>query len=211
MAYSPPTRVSLRTSVQRDLRDPTAQTFLAAEVDDLINIGILEVSRVYPKEQRISVDVTLADQRTFIIGATSIFRVEVVKEGVTVFGVRVNALENHAQSGWDYHGGVLYLPEFVGPLDAALNSLNVWGYWPRATMHLDADVLDGNAECEYAVRAVATATGYQRLQNDRALFQQWRTNPLNSDVSPNQVAQMADFYMAHWDRLRKRIRIIQRV
>jgi hypothetical protein len=211
MAYVPPTLTTLRESVRRDLRDPNNDAFTDLEVKDLINGAVLEVSRVYPKEQVVSIDVTESDQRVFgAVGAYAIFRVEALKDGNVYYGVPGGASEVHSQAGWDYHGGTLYLPDFVGALDPETNTLRVWGYWPRETMDAGTDRLDGDAETEWAVRAVATVSGYQRLQSDRTLFQQWRTNPANTDVSMNQLVQLTDFYQGHWERLRRRIRILQR-
>jgi hypothetical protein len=211
MPYTPPTRTALRASILRDLRDPDGEAFTNTEVNDLINVGILEVGRVYPKEDVVSLDLSEDDQRLYTaVGAYALFRVELLKDGEVVLGIPANMASEHGQGGWEYHGGSLYLPEFVGSLDTDAHTVRVWGYWPRDTMDADGDILDGDAECEYAVRAVAAVTGYQRLQSDRTLFQQWRTNPANSDVSMNQLTQLTDFYQGHWERLRKRIRIIQR-
>ena len=89
-------------------------------------------------------------------------------------------------------------------------TLRVWGYWPRELFTDDADVLDGDAETEFAVRCVSVLNGYQRLQNDRMLFQQWLTSTGNTDVSPNQLAQTADMYQSQWREMRNRLRTLQR-
>ena len=213
MAYTAKTRDVLREALARDLRDPTMQTFIESELNDLINGAVVEVSRVYPKEQVVIVVHEQDEQRYFPVGAYALFRVELIDaDGNVVTGIPYNGQGDHAESGWDYHGGVLYLPRYISSMlffeDG--KSLRVWGYFPRNIFDDDADVLDGDAECEFAVRTVAALNGYQRLQNDRLLFQQWLTNTANTDVSPNQLAQTADMYQSQWREMRNRIRIIQR-
>jgi hypothetical protein len=74
----------------------------------------------------------------------------------------------------------------------------------------DGDVLEGDAEAEMGVRLYAALTGYQRLQNDRALFQQWLAIPGNTDVSPTQLDGMANTYLSQWNRHRNHIRTLRR-
>jgi hypothetical protein len=213
MAYTAPTRDILREALARDLRDPGMQTFVQAELDDLLNGAVVEVSRVYPKEGVISLVHQQDQQRAFAVDAYALFRVELLdSEGNVAAGISRNNMGDHAESGWDFHGGYLYLPRYIYGLLAFEDgqSLRVWGYFPRNVFTDDTDVLDGDAECEFAVRAVAALNGYQRLQNDRLLFQQWLTNTGNTDVSPNQLAQTADMYQSQWREMRNRIRIIQR-
>ena len=213
MTYIAPTRDILRMALSRDLRDPTAETFVEDELNDLLNGAVVEVSRVYPKEQVLVLAAQQDEQDQFDVDAYALFRVELVDANGSAVGVRRNDLDDGADGGWDYHGGVLFLPSYVAKNLAFEDgqTLRVWGYWPRNTFSDDTDVLDGDAECEFAVRNVAALNGYQRLQNDRLLFQQWLTNTGNTDVSPNQLAQTADMYQSQWRETRNRIRTLQRV
>lgn len=215
MAYTAPNRDVLRTALARDLRDSNGETFTDAELNDLINAAIVEVSRIYPKEMSVVLSVEQDFQYMFDLeDAYSIFRVELIDpDGNLALAVRRNDQGDHIESGWDYHGGSLFLPAYAANRLVFQDgqTVRVWGYWPRELFHDDTDAFDGNGEAEYAVRAVATLMGYQRLQNDRLLFQQWLTNTGNSDVSPNQLAQTANMYQAQWHDMRNRIRILQRV
>jgi len=212
MPYTAPTRDVLRTAVSRDLRDPDGETFTEEELNDLLNLALTEVGRIYPKEQVEEIVVTQDGQHVFPTEAYALFRVEVLQEGQAPSGVPLNGLDSSGEGGWDLHAGALYLPQFVArSLAADTHSLRIWGYWPRELFTSDTDTLDGDADTEFAVRTVATLNGYQRLQNDRLLFQQWLTNTGNSDVSPNQLAQTADMYQSQWREMRNRLRTLQRV
>lgn len=213
MTYTPPTRAALRASVLRDLRDPNGATFTANEVDDLLFISIVEVGRIYPKEDVRELTVASDYQRQIACDAASLFRVEVIRDGRVVAAVPYNTHENTAEGGWDLHGGNLFLPWFVsgGLLTDDSPTVRVWGYWERDQFTGDSDTLDGDAETEFAVRTFSVLNGYQRLQNDRLLFQQWLTNTGNTDVSPNQLSQTVDLYQRQWSEARNRLRKVQRV
>ena len=211
MPYTPPDLTTLRSAVARDLRDPDLNTFTSEELTDLLNLAVVEVGRVYPRQQVEEVALDDADQRSVPTDAYSLFRVEVLAEGHDPRGIPANADEYSGEGGWDLHAGVLYLPGFVARnLASDTHTIRLWGYWPRELFSDDSDVLDGDAECEFAVRTVATLNGYQRLQNDRLLFQQWLTNTGNTDVSPNQLSQTADLYQSQWREMRNRLRSLQR-
>lgn len=211
MPYTAPTRDVLRAAILRDLRDPDGETFTEDEVNDLINHAVVEVGRIYPKQQVEELTIDTDGQTVFPIEAYALFRVEVLQEGQTPSGIPNNRLDDSGEGGWDLHAGALYVPRFVAQrLAADTHTLRIWGYWPRELFSQDTDVLDGDAETEYAVRTVATLNGYQRLQNDRLLFQQWLTNTGNTDVSPNQLAQTADMYQSQWREMRNRLRALQR-
>lgn len=211
MAYTAPTRDVLRTAVLRDLRDPDGETFTEDEVNDLLNLALVEVSRIYPKQLVEELTPTEDGQYLYPTEATAVFRVDALEEGKDPRYVPSNAHEQSGEGGWDLHGGNLYLPQYSARgILADTHTIRVWGYYPRELFEQDTDVLDGDAETEYAVRTVATLNGYQRLQNDRLLFQQWLTNTGNTDVSPNQLAQTADMYQSQWREMRNRLRTLQR-
>lgn len=213
MPYTAPDLSTLRAAVARDLRDPDLKTFTGRELNDLINLGVVEVGRVYSKQDVQELTVDNDEQQVYVCDAIALFRVELIKDSIVYAGIPANAHETSGEGGWDLHGGNLYLPKTFSSHLVADDSptVRVWGYWPRELFAEDTDVLDGDAETEFAVRTVATLNGYQRLQNDRLLFQQWLTNTGNTDVSPNQLAQTADLYQSQWRETRNRLRTIQRV
>lgn len=211
MPYAAPTRDVLRAGVARDLRDPDSETFTETELNDLLNLAVVEVSRIYPKQQVEELTIDQDGQTIYPTEAYALFRVEVLQENQVPSGLPGNGLEHSGEGGWDLHAGALYVPQFAARrLKADTHTLRIWGYWPRELFTQDTDVLDGDADTEFAVRTVATLNGYQRLQNDRLLFQQWLTNTGNTDVSPNQLAQTADMYQSQWREMRNRLRTLQR-
>ena len=212
MPYSAPPLSTLRQSLARDLRDPDKGTFTDSELTDLLNQATVEVGRVYPKQLTQELPVTIDGQEQYPCDARHAFRVEVIRNGEVVMGVPQNSHPEHGQSGWDLHAGFLWLPTFVRNTLKATDSptIRVWGYYPRELMSADTDKADVDPEAEFGVRTYAVLLGYQRLQNDRMLFQQWLTNTGNSDVSPNQLAQTADLYQSQWREMRQRFRSLQR-
>jgi hypothetical protein len=217
MPYTPPTRATLQAALARDLRDPDLGTFTAAELNDLINQSVVEVSRIYPKQEVQELTVTEDMQRTFATDCVGAFRVELMRDGEVGYAVVHNDHEYSGEGGWDLHAGFLWLPKFASNylrLDQT-PTVRVWGYWPRDLFSVgpegDIETLDGDAEAEFGVRVYATLLGYQRLQNDRLLFQQWLTTTGNTDVSPNQLSQTADLYQSQWREMRNRLRSLQRV
>lgn len=211
MPYSAPTLLILRQSVSRDLRDSANASFSTAEVDDLIDLGFVEVNRVYPLQQIETVDVTLdVDSnvvRSYTIESREVSRIEVWRDGR--FYRTVPQFVDEPNSGWDVWGSTLVIPNWL-ELDDTQDSLQVYGYQDREMLVLDGDVAETDAEAELGIRLFATMTGYQRLQNDRALFQQWLAVPGNNDISPTQLTSMANTYLAQWERHRNQMRRLRR-
>lgn len=216
MPYTPPDAATITAAVSRDLRDPDNKTFTTPEVHDLINGAIVEVGRIYPSAGVREMALDEDGQSDFPIDALSLFRVEVIRDGRVVSGIPSNMHATTGEGGWDLHAGNLWLPYFVSATLKTDDSptIRAWGYFPRELFAWEVpdEVLDStDGEFEYGVRLYAVLMGYQRLQNDRLLFQQWLTNTGATDVSPNQLAQTADMYQSQWGAMRQRLRRLQRV
>lgn len=215
MVYTPPTKVMFREMVSRDLRDPDNAVFGPAEVDDLVNFGIVEVSRIYPVPLIEAVDVVLTDpgddaspvSRLYQLASREIYRIEVWRNGV--FREQVPSQVDYSNSGWDFFGNTLVMPTWVA-LDPSRDVINVYGYQDRETLHDESDVAEVDPEAEMGVRLYATLTGYQRLQNDRAQFQQWLAIPGNNDISATQLDGITNTYLAQWNRHRNHMRTLRR-
>jgi hypothetical protein len=123
--YSPPTRLVLRASIARDLRDPTYQTFLTAQVNDFINMGIAELNRLRPLEvvEDIGAD---PDAQTYPLDMTSAWRVEVWREGEFYRLVPHNEGEDSG-GGWELYSGFLRVPKVATDLDPLTDVFKVWG------------------------------------------------------------------------------------
>lgn len=211
MPYSPPTRATLRASISRDLRDSANNVFSTSEVNDLINWGIVEVNRVYPLAGIEDVDIiddgNGSPVRVYGIDSVEISRVEIWRDGV--FKEAVPQMGEMSNSGWDLFGSTFILPTWLA-LNDATDVVKVYGYQDRDPLDDDSDVLNSDPDAEMGIRIYSVMRGYQRLQNDRALFQQWLATPGNRDISPTQLDGMANTYLADWNRQRKQMRRIRR-
>lgn len=204
-----PTLATLRTMVARDLRDPNMRTFLAAYVDDLINAGIEEVSRIYPREVVLEVN-PVPGTYTYALTIDSIFRVEVWRSNALAAVLDQND-GTSSQTGYDLFGGELRFPSHV--IDNAVpatDTIAVWGYAPRPQLTADADVSVLDDTAMWGVRRFARAQAFALMHNDRALFKQWQGQSQNTDVSPNQLNQMVSLYQSEWDRTRNYLRRLRR-
>lgn len=212
MAYTQPTLSQLRDKVEQDLRDSSNEAFSATEVDDLINEGIVEVNRIYPKAEIETVDIIDTDadgnvDRTYTIGSTEVQRAEVWRDGE--FRETLPEIDTVGNSGWDIWGTTFTIPTWV-VLDEDVDNILLYGYADRDYLDDDADVADFDPEAEYAVRLYAKLRGYQALQNDRALFQQWMRAPGNNEISATQLDSMVNTYVAQWERKRSQLKRLRR-
>lgn len=204
-----PTLAQLRTKVARDLRDPNMRTFLAAYVDDLINGGIEEVSRVYPREVVVEV-APVASTYAYTVDIDTAFRAELWRSGSLVTTLTEND-GTSSQTGWELFAGQLRLPSSV--IDSstpATDVIHLWGYADRPQLEDDTDVSVLDDTAEWGVRRYARSQAFALLQNDRALFKQWQGASQNTDVSPNQLNQMVSLYASEWDRTRNYLRRLRR-
>lgn len=207
MPYSAPTRSALRTSISRDIRDTTNATFAAADVDDLINMAIVELNRLSPKDYVDDVAL-VADTFTYTLTLVdSLFRVELWRD--SAYSYQVPESDGDSSTGWDYFDGDLRLPTNMN-FDDSQDALKVWGYAIRDALTDDADVADVNLEGEMLVRLYCQYTCFQRLNTSRALYQQWQTDSNNTDVSPTQLLGMANVYSREWRDARNRARRLRR-
>jgi hypothetical protein len=212
MTYTQPTLAQLRDKVEQDLRDSSNEAFSAAEVDDLINEAIVEVNRIYPLAQIEDVDIIDTDEdgnvdRTYSITSTEVQRAEVWRDGG--FRENIPEFDSLGNSGYDIWGSTLTLPTWV-VLDEDVDTVKLYGYADREYLSDDADIAEFDSEAEYAVRSYAKLRGYQALQNDRTLYQQWMKVPGNNDISPTQLDSFVNTYIAQWERQRGHLRRLRR-
>ena len=204
------TLAELRDKVANDIRDPLFATFTESQVDALINAGVNEVSRVYPKE--LLDDVTLvADTYSYATEARQVFRVEHYRDN------RVHALlypneADSSQGGWEVFAGEIHLPQgFVDHASIGSDFVRLWGYGERAQLTADAQVLDADADGEWGIRYYARWQAFQAMLHDRALFKQWQGVSQNTDITPAQLQQDVLTYAGEWERHRNRLRRLRRV
>jgi hypothetical protein len=213
MVYAPPTLAVLRGKVATDLRDPTNTTFTTAELNGLIGEAISEVSRIYPIEAVDSIPFATGVAE-YAVDFEEVFRVEWFRNNAYQATIPTNHDDDSAQGGWDLFGGVLHLPWSRVPYMIPGDTLRVWGYQTRSQFSNgtpgETEVFDGDADAEYAVRTYAVLSGYQRLLNSRALFQQWTTDSVNSDMGPRWLMATAQAFESQWQRIRQQLRTLRR-
>lgn len=202
----------LRTSVARDIRDPNKTTFVDANLTDLINAGISEVSRVCPRETIEDVNPVVG---TYIypVATKTAFRAEVWRDGAFYTLIAHNDEMDSSQGGWSLHGGNLIVPNGVidSGRDFTLDVFKLFGYSGRAQLVNDNDVAELDADTEWGVRAYARFMAFQSMNALRPLFSQWQAQSQNTDVSLNQLEQMVTIYSREWDKTRNHLRTLRKV
>jgi hypothetical protein len=209
--YVAPNLLGLFTAVSRDLRDEANKTFTKPMVIDLINEGIAELNRIRPIEQVVELDP--ADWPYFSVNLDNVFLVEWQNEEAYPFQTvpEGDRGDTGTQGGWDFFGGVLYMPGAMTP-PALTAGVRAWGYGTREPLLADADQAGfQDASDEQAVRAYARYTAAEMLLHERALFGQWQTQSNNTDVSPTQMLQITSTLQQEWGDLRKRLTRLRRV
>jgi hypothetical protein len=210
MTYSPPTYESLKAAIAADLRDANNKTFTEANVESYILFGMNEINRLRPLQSVETIELTETSGELdlqYTIGIEDIRRIDVWRNDK--YYSQLPREGGEPNSGWEVWGTTLTLPTWAATMDVDTDELKVYGYGNRAIPSLDADVLEFDAEAETAVRLYARVRGYQALQNDRALFQQWMAQPQNNEISATQLDGIANSYQAEWERHRNRIRLLR--
>lgn len=219
-----PTLNTLTNKIRRDLRDTgqsdgVDRTWSTQELTELIELGIAEVSRSYPREMVSTVAVPEmlnsfhASSISLPAGMDSVFRIDGLKYRIdtTVSPIKewyevTDVLEQEngwgPYSGWELHAGTVYIQP--GRINGATSHLRLVGYgdWTVETLDINA---------EQAVRYYVTAEATFRLMNDRTMFQQWQVNSGATDVSVPMINQNYVAARARYDRLINRMRKLRRV
>jgi hypothetical protein len=205
------TLATLRSLVANDIRDPLFSSFSSDQVDSLINAGINEVSRFYPKEMLADI-VPITATYSYATSVLQAFRLEMYRDSAFYRSVPQNDHDESAQAGWELWAGNLLLPK--GVVDASIPATDffrLWGYGGRAQLTSDAQVLDADVDGEWGVRMHARWSAFQVMLADRSLYKQWQAISQNSDISPTQLQQMVLLYGQEWDRQRNHLRRLRRV
>jgi hypothetical protein len=215
---------TLMQKIRRDLRDTGTsdgvdRTWSSAELEDLVNLALPEISRAYPRElvSTVAVPEILTSFQAISIalpaGMDSIIRIDSMKYRIdsTVSPIKewfdINDTLDPANgwgpySGWEIHGSTVYLQP--GRIAPSTSHLRVVGYGDWTV-----DTLDVNAE--QAVRFFVQAEAFFKLMADRTMFQQWQVNSGATDVSVPMIGQNYTIARQRFDRLMSRIRKIRRL
>lgn len=195
----------LRTYVAQDLRDTSFETFSQSEVDDLVNAGIDAVSDVYPRELVASLGTISASVRTYSASSFgNIYRLDIYNSSGSYRHTVPIGVGNGPNSGWELHGGVIYLPPFATLTDG--DTVRAYGYARYAQLSASSATTDLDATGIKALRVFCQAEAFQLLMNDRSLFAQWQGQPGNTDITGLGMAQLASAKAGRWEREKARIR-----
>jgi hypothetical protein len=215
------TFAELKTAVSRDIRDPDNETFVAADVADLINGGIAEVSRFAPRLFQEDITPVVGDFKYHLLAEAADSSVEVRR--VEVWDTTTDperpiahvppgseSLLNASEAGWDLWAGWLWLPyTYAAFLDPAAHMIKVWGYAPYTQLVADDDVTDLSVDAQWAVREFAAYTAYDRLVAQRSLYTQWQTAANNADISPAGLMNALSIWQQKWERRRKQLLVLR--
>lgn len=217
--------------IQVDLRDPNALTWSESEIKSLLNLGIKHIESVYPKEivkeyawttpaisnGLKSVDISVTTNTAGGDKFRSIYRIDVYG---STNGTRTAFLDSlktgngeGPDSGWEIHGGILYLaPGYTLPSPAVLR---IYGYGTynicSTSTSASAVTVDMDDDASNAVRIFVQSEALFRLVNDRASFQQWQVASGASDVTPMGMNQIAFASRQRWKDELRRIRRMRKV
>jgi hypothetical protein len=214
---------TLLQKIRRDLRDTGTsdgvdRTWSNQELEDLVGLGLTDLSRVYPKEvvsivavpQQYSSShhITIEKPSTF----DSIIRIDALKYKIDTtvspiatwyeaLGPLDPSVGYGNYSGWEVHDTTIYLQPALSSLVSHLRLVG-YGDWT-------VDTID--AEAEQALRYYVQAEAFFKLMADRTTFQQWQVNSGATDVSVPMINQNYNLAKARYEKLCSRIRRIRRV
>ena len=232
MVYTPPTRAEMREVIYRALRDPAGSVFPPDTVNDFINEALMDLSNYRPREES-RVVVWNEDTETIspedVEGMSDIWAVQVRvgyadtisasnSGGRSTFYIPPMAYgASNVTAGWEMWGPSFRLTNFWVQRIKALRertdvTLLMFGYADRLLPVEDIDYLDlSNPTDQFCLTQHAKMLGFQTLNADRSLYQQWLSATNNTDVSPTQLQGMLGQAEASFQRIRGRNSVIRRV
>jgi hypothetical protein len=222
--FTTPTRSVFRATVLRALRDPNGTVFTAATVNDFINEAIMDLSSYRPKETQRSQPWnpdTWSPDAALTVDISDVWQV-VARAGDldprkrTLFIPHADYQTDRA--GWDFILGTgLRISRFwVERLQAWADredtlDLAIFAYAYRTLPASDSSGLDfQDLIDQFCALQHCKMLGFQMLNADRALYQQWLAATNNTDVSPTQLNGMLGTAEASYDRARRRNTLLMR-
>ncbi len=204
------TLADLETYCARDLRDTGNATWSTSELDDLINQGIDALADVYPKEIVQTIGTVAANTYSYAASSfTNIYRLDIYTSDGSYRMTLEPGIGDGPNSGWELHGGVVYLPPSYAW--TAGDTLQAWGYGRYLQLSASSSTTDLDASGVWAVRVFVQAEAFGRLIADRAKFQQWQSSSNNTDVTALGLAQLAAGARQRWREERNRLRRMRKM
>jgi len=216
---------TLKARVANVLQDPSAHTFTATMVNELIQSALIEVGRIAPEQftedltpvaNQIKYAVRSADFLAVAVPEIEVMRVEVwdASQSPDQFIMRVNPAGREwggQDSGWYVWGGELYLPTrvVIGLVGHETEYVvRVWGYSPYVLPGDDADVIAISSDVEQALIWYIRLEAIDMLLASRDLFTQWQTRSGNTDLTPAGLMNQRSLAAQEW---RSRSRALTRL
>lgn len=198
----------MRTEVSRKLRDTTNDIWTVAEIDDAINQGIDSLAAFYPREIVSNVATIAASTFSYSTASfTNIYRIEQYS-GTTFKGVIPHGIGG-GDSGWETHGGVLYLP--AGYTFTTGYVLRAYGYGAYVQLSAATQTTDLDTSGLWAVKVFAQTECISGLLNDRLKFQQWQADTNSTDVTLLALTQTYNSLRAKWSAERQRLKRMRKL
>lgn len=199
----------LETDLALRLRDTAHNTWSTTELDDLINDGILAVSDLAPREIVQTIGTVAAGVYSYAASSFSyVYRVDIYTSAGSYAGA-VPPETDGADSGWQFHGGVIYLPP--NWLPAAGSTVQAWGYGAYTQLAVSSSTTDLSARAMAAVLMYGQIEGYGRLIADRAAFGQWQADPGNGDVTLLALNQTYFSLRRRWQEEQRTLRRMRKL
>jgi hypothetical protein len=202
---------SLLTSLRLSLRDPNGTTWSDGQLGELINRGIDAIGDVYQSEAIQSTAFTQpVSGSVFSVALTTVtwpVRVDVYDDSGKYRETVRPSSGDGPDSGWETHGGILYLPtRYV--LAVGTGTLNIVGYgpWTQINTAQTTSVTNLDTTAQNAVKVYVEAEALTMLTFDRAQYQQWQVSSGSSDISALGMNNLALAAQQRWRQEKNRIR-----
>jgi hypothetical protein len=220
------TRLTIRTEIRRDLRDPDGKTWSNDEINDLINAGIDAISDLSPIEDTdtftaifpYSAGSNFGKALEFTPSKTfkNIFRVDVYDGSSRFYETIPVSTGGESDNGWQFWGGKVIMPTYYSYPTTIVGSaeqvtLKIWGYRRHTLFTNDNTASDLTDAEKNAVRIYAQAEALQRLMIDRADFQQWQIASGASDITISELSVLASSARTRWRAEAQRIRKMRQI
>jgi hypothetical protein len=174
---------------------------------------VVSVSGISPSQFNISGTIVSATSSTFTIGGANITGSyasggSVVTTAVPKYRETVRPSSGDGpDSGWETHGGILYLPTRY-TLAVGTGTLNVVGYgpWTQINTSQTSSVTNLDTTAQNAVKVFVEAEALTMLTFDRAQYQQWQVSSGSSDISALGMNNLALAAQQRWRQEKNRIR-----
>lgn len=200
---------TMRTDLALRLRDTGNATWSTTIMDALINQGIDALADFYPREIVQTIGTVSSSTTSYSATSfTSMFRLDVYTSAGSYREEYPRAFGEGANSGWELHGGVIYL----GPSWALTtgDTLRAWGYGRYTQLAATSSVTDVDQAGIFAVLVYAQANAIASMLSDRAALHQWQAQPGNTDVTLMALNQAVSQLRSQWRDQQTRLRRVRK-